>query len=85
MPRVPSAERYVFTTPLPNVRIHAQYSPDAFGAAIGRGLMDFARSIAEVEQQEKRKADQMAALAAERALGEFEVKLFWGSQTGLGR
>jgi hypothetical protein len=83
MPRVPLAEREVADKPLPDARIGAQVSADAAGAAIGEGLTQAGAAANKIYQQEKRKADEVAVLEADRQLGEHNNDLLYNQDTGV--
>lgn len=73
MPRVPVYEQKIAPNALPGVRLSAATSPRTFGADIGAGLASVGDSVNKLYLEEKRKADQIAVLDADRALVEFET------------
>lgn len=79
MPTVPRyGPQRVQETPLPNARLTARVTPEALGAGIGQGLTEVGRTI----EQERKKADEIMVLDADRELGEFETTTLYDPDTG---
>lgn len=84
MPQVPRLESQRFTTaPLRGGFIQARTTPSTFGLASARGIQALGRASFEIYQDEKRKADEIAVLDANRELVEFETDLLYNPETGL--
>jgi len=82
MPRVPVYERQVTTQALPGVRLGAQTSPRTFGSDLGAGLSAAGEVAQKLYLEEKRKADQIAVLDADRALVEYETASLYDPKSG---
>lgn len=75
MPRVPRYERQILTNPLPGARFGARFTPLSFGANLGE---EVSKIGFEIYQEERRKADQIGVMDADRRLGDLENKLLYG-------
>lgn len=82
MPRVPVYEQKVAPAALPGVRLGATTSPRTFGADIGAGLANVGDAVNKVYLEEKKKADQIAVLDADRAIVEFETSSLYDPKAG---
>lgn len=76
---VPRYRENVPTQPLPATRLRATASPQALGAGAGAALASAAAEVVRVEQD---KADQIAFLASDRRLADWEAKSIYDPQAG---
>lgn len=90
MPKVPSyGNRQVETAPIPGVRLTAAPTVTSLGGPVGAGLQDVGEAsdrIAEqrlqVATEERKKAEQVALMEADRQLAEWENRSLHDAQTG---
>ena len=82
MPTVPTDQNRVSANNLPSVRSTVQYTPDAFGAGVGRALQDVSRDVKEIAQAEQQKQDMAVLMGAERELQDWENKALFTPETG---
>lgn len=83
MPSIPKYDSpQVAPQALPGARLSGGASPQAFGGGIGQGLQQAAQTLDDVYQDEKRKANKAALLAAERKLGEWENSALFDPEKG---
>lgn len=83
---MPTVPRYngeqVQQAPLPGVRYNVQTTPRDFGAGIAEGLGRAGEVAAQIYQDERAKADQVAAMDAERQLGDWENSTLYDAEKG---
>lgn len=77
MPTVPRLNRQAQTIGLPTPQFSGA-NPEAFGAGVGRGLME----VSEVFQREQEKADAVQIQSADRQLAEWELTAIHDPQQG---
>lgn len=82
MARVPVYQQQVQRAPIRGGQINAQMSPDGAGAAMGGALSQAGGQIAQIAQQERQKADQLAVLEADNQLAEFETNRLYDPENG---
>lgn len=82
MPIVPTDENRVRIEGLPNARSNVNYSPEAFGAGIGRGLQAVAGVVGQYAEQERQKQDTAVIMGAERQLQEWENRALFTPESG---
>lgn len=82
MPRVPQAENNVRIAGLPSARSNVSYTPEAFGAGVGRGLEQVAGVVVDYAQKEREKQDRAALMGAERQLQEWQNQALFAPDSG---
>lgn len=73
----------VATAPLPGARLSPDAPAAAFTPAPGPDLSGVTRVVAEIAQQEKQKADQVAVLDADNQLGQLQDTILYDPQRGV--
>lgn len=82
MPTVPQDRNRVAIQDAPNARSNVNYSPEAFGAGIGRGIAQVGGVVADYAQAEQQKQDTAALMSAERQLQEWQNNALFAPGTG---
>jgi hypothetical protein len=82
MPTIPVYGDNVAPAALPGARLGVQATPSAFGAGVAQGASNLADVSFDIQQQERRKADQVRMLDLDRQLGEWENAKLYDPQTG---
>lgn len=92
MPRVPSYEgRKVSTTALPGVRKQAAETPESLGAGVGEAIARTGNTLARAgihewqqrRERERKKANEVAHLAAVKRLSDWEITRLHDAKTGV--
>lgn len=82
MPTVPQYQRQQLPDGLPTVRSNVQYTPDAFGAGIGRGLASVGDAVTQYAEQQQQQQDTAALMSAERQLQDWQNKALFTPESG---
>lgn len=84
MPTVPVYQQNVAQKALPGARLsESTPTPDAYGDAIGRGLTSIGKAMSDAAAEQKKQADQIAFLDADRRLSESLNKMQYDPATGI--
>lgn len=84
MPQVRSyGARQVSTRPLPSGRQTVAPTPESFGAGFGRTLSQVGAAVADVAEQERRRADDVANDKTRRAFNDLDQQLLYSQDKGL--
>lgn len=82
MPTVPTDQNRVTGNNLPSVRSTVNFTPEAFGAGIGRATQQVGGVIADFAQEQQQKQDMAVLMGAERELQDWENKSLFNPETG---
>lgn len=82
MPRVPQAQNTVSPTNNPSVRSNAGITPDAYGAAVGRGLQQVGGAVVDIALEERAKQDRAKLMEGERQLQQWQNQTLFAPGTG---
>lgn len=80
MPRIPQITSQVSSTPAAQGRLTVRASE--MGQSIGRGVQNAAATFGQIALDEKRKADSIAAMSADRQFGDLESALVYDPEGG---
>lgn len=82
MPTVPTDQNRVSSNNLPSVRSTVDYSPETFGAGVGRAIQSVGDNVANIARAEQEKQDRAVLMGAERELQDWQNKALFDPEKG---